>query len=227
MATADAGEGIPSAEADDVVPDSVDFKGHPSVRSKSGCWKSAFFIAGSFKMRISQFSLFFWMMELFSNLSLLKLGGLILIFCSRVWNGGEVLLLRNWVESGELFNRWVRAIHGRRRRELERMVRHGGAHAGSRRSPRRLGFGPVQNDCSFISALYTGQSTTLISFFQLKRFSLLNMNRAWNFPNRDSDCWLYHLHSIHWAPPPAKMVKTAHFVTHLSFRIYSSSFHCI
>lgn len=50
MATA-AGEGISLPEApqplDDVVPDSFDFKGRPSVRSKSGCWKSAFFIAGT------------------------------------------------------------------------------------------------------------------------------------------------------------------------------------
>ncbi|KAH6834045.1 Major facilitator superfamily protein [Perilla frutescens var. hirtella] len=49
MAITGAGEGITAAETptpNDVVPGSVDFKGRPSVRSKSGCWKSASFIAG-------------------------------------------------------------------------------------------------------------------------------------------------------------------------------------
>ncbi|KAI3464335.1 hypothetical protein Pfo_020998 [Paulownia fortunei] len=47
--TIPTGDGISEAETpllNDVVPCSVDFKGRPSVRSKSGCWKSASFIVG-------------------------------------------------------------------------------------------------------------------------------------------------------------------------------------
>ncbi|KAI3464336.1 hypothetical protein Pfo_020999 [Paulownia fortunei] len=44
------GDDISEAEIpllNNVVPGSVDFKGRPSVRSKSGCWKSASFIIGA------------------------------------------------------------------------------------------------------------------------------------------------------------------------------------
>ncbi|KAL0314107.1 UNVERIFIED_CONTAM: protein NRT1/ PTR FAMILY 5.10 [Sesamum angustifolium] len=44
------GDGISEAEIpllNDVVPCSVDFKGRPTVRSKSGCWKSSAFIMGA------------------------------------------------------------------------------------------------------------------------------------------------------------------------------------
>lgn len=57
------GDEISEAETpllDDVVQASVDYEGRPSVRSKSGCWKSASFIIGNdFKsdtVRISEFS---------------------------------------------------------------------------------------------------------------------------------------------------------------------------
>lgn len=52
MAITAAEEGASAAEIlppNDVVPSSVDFKGRPSVRSKSGSWKSAFLIAGSYR----------------------------------------------------------------------------------------------------------------------------------------------------------------------------------
>ncbi|CAA0809890.1 Protein NRT1/ PTR FAMILY 5.10 [Striga hermonthica] len=48
--TIGAREEISAAEVpllNDVVPRSVDFRGRPSVRSKSGCWKSASFIIGA------------------------------------------------------------------------------------------------------------------------------------------------------------------------------------
>ncbi|KAG6431974.1 hypothetical protein SASPL_103546 [Salvia splendens] len=46
MAITVAGEVTAAVEPNDVVPGYVDFKGRPSIRSKSGFWKSAFFIAG-------------------------------------------------------------------------------------------------------------------------------------------------------------------------------------
>ena len=47
MAITVAGEATAAAEPNDVVPGYVDFKGRPSIRSKSGFWKSAFFNAGT------------------------------------------------------------------------------------------------------------------------------------------------------------------------------------
>ncbi|CAA2954015.1 Hypothetical predicted protein [Olea europaea subsp. europaea] len=44
---------IPNSSAplldDDIVRGSIDFKGRPVYRSRSGCWKSAFFIIGTFR----------------------------------------------------------------------------------------------------------------------------------------------------------------------------------